>query len=209
MYLLDDPLSAVDAHVGRHLFDACLCGLLKGKTRVLVTHQLHYLAAADLVAVVRHGEVSDMGTYEELVERGVDFQQFKLHEATDPEEHQFEPIVEEDEEDEEDGSASQVRAGCCHLGHSCCLMGLTISRVVVARCMGSGQMNIEGQAAAELSCVRHSQRSRLHQAPNLQGQQSETQRVNDEEAFASQARCLLLAVPCTLCCGAWHAGLGL
>ena len=117
MYLLDDPLSAVDAHVGRHLFDACLCGLLKGKTRVLVTHQLHYLAAADLVAVVRHGEVSDMGTYEELVERGVDFQQFKLHEATDPEEHQFEPIVEE--EDEEDGSASQVRAGC-RGGRGCC-----------------------------------------------------------------------------------------
>lgn len=38
--LLDDPLSAVDAHVGRHLFDRCICGLLKDKTRVLVTHQL-------------------------------------------------------------------------------------------------------------------------------------------------------------------------
>lgn len=38
--LLDDPLSAVDAHVGRHLFDACICGLLAGSTRILVTHQL-------------------------------------------------------------------------------------------------------------------------------------------------------------------------
>ncbi len=38
--LLDDPLSAVDAHVSKFLFDECICGILKGKTRVLVTHQL-------------------------------------------------------------------------------------------------------------------------------------------------------------------------
>jgi hypothetical protein len=41
VYLLDDPLSAVDAHVGRALFERCLCGpLLRGATRILVTHQL-------------------------------------------------------------------------------------------------------------------------------------------------------------------------
>ena len=44
--LLDDPLSAVDAHVGRHLLDSCICGALRGKTRVLVTHQLMALASA-------------------------------------------------------------------------------------------------------------------------------------------------------------------
>ena len=44
--LLDDPLSAVDAHVGRHLLDSCICGLLRGKTRILVTHQLMALASA-------------------------------------------------------------------------------------------------------------------------------------------------------------------
>ncbi|GFH15645.1 uncharacterized protein HaLaN_11906 [Haematococcus lacustris] len=48
IYLLDDPLSAVDAHVGRHLFDMCLCGLLAGSTRILVTHQLQYVDAADV-----------------------------------------------------------------------------------------------------------------------------------------------------------------
>jgi len=78
VYLLDDPLSAVDAHVGRHLFDSCLCELLAGKTRILVTHQLHYLAAADLVAVVKHGSISDIGSYDELVARGVDFHEFQL-----------------------------------------------------------------------------------------------------------------------------------
>lgn len=40
VYLLDDPLSAVDAHVGRVLFDDCICGQLADKTRLLVTHQL-------------------------------------------------------------------------------------------------------------------------------------------------------------------------
>jgi ABC-type protease/lipase transport system fused ATPase/permease subunit len=38
--LLDDPLSAVDAHVGRALFEGCICGQLRGKTRLLVTHQM-------------------------------------------------------------------------------------------------------------------------------------------------------------------------
>ena len=81
VYLLDDPLSAVDAHVGRHLFDSCLCELLAGKTRILVTHQLHYLAAADLVAVVKHGSISDIGSYDELVARGVDFHEFQLSDS--------------------------------------------------------------------------------------------------------------------------------
>ena len=42
-YLLDDPLSAVDVHVGRHLFTNCIRGFLKNKAVILVTHQLQYL----------------------------------------------------------------------------------------------------------------------------------------------------------------------
>ncbi|CAG9108056.1 unnamed protein product [Plutella xylostella] len=52
IYLLDDPLSAVDAHVGRHLFEACLVGYLRRHTRVLVTHQLQFLKDVDQVRVV-------------------------------------------------------------------------------------------------------------------------------------------------------------
>ena len=40
------PYRAVDAHVGRHLFDECICGLLRDKTRILVTHQLQVRALA-------------------------------------------------------------------------------------------------------------------------------------------------------------------
>lgn len=73
IYLLDDPLSAVDAEVGRHLFQQCICGLLKNKPRILVTHQLQYLKAADQILVLKEGHMVAKGTYAELQRSGVDF----------------------------------------------------------------------------------------------------------------------------------------
>jgi energy-coupling factor transporter ATP-binding protein EcfA2 len=64
VYLLDDPLSAVDAHVGRQLLDECITGLLAGKTRVLVTHQLQVLPSADLVLVMVEGRITHRGTHQ-------------------------------------------------------------------------------------------------------------------------------------------------
>ena len=49
--LLDDPLSAVDAHVQRTLMQEVVCGVLGKATRVLVTHQLQFLPQADLIVV--------------------------------------------------------------------------------------------------------------------------------------------------------------
>eukprot|EP00884_Botryococcus_braunii_P012469 jgi/Botrbrau1/21222/Bobra.39_2s0023.1 len=77
VYLLDDPLSAVDAHVGRHLFTSCICGLLGGSTRILVTHQLQYLRAADEVIVLSGGGITHRGTYDDLCTAGVQFVQFE------------------------------------------------------------------------------------------------------------------------------------
>uniref|UniRef100_A0A8C8HSL0 Multidrug resistance-associated protein 4 n=1 Tax=Oncorhynchus tshawytscha TaxID=74940 RepID=A0A8C8HSL0_ONCTS len=73
IYLLDDPLSAVDAEVGRHLFEQCICGILKNKPRILVTHQLQYLQAANQILVLKEGHVVGRGTYSELQHSGVDF----------------------------------------------------------------------------------------------------------------------------------------
>ncbi|KAA8579516.1 hypothetical protein FQN60_006609 [Etheostoma spectabile] len=73
IYLLDDPLSAVDAEVGRHLFEQCICGLLKNKPRILVTHQLQYLQVADQIVVLKEGHMVTKGTYTELQRSGVDF----------------------------------------------------------------------------------------------------------------------------------------
>ncbi|KAM3597276.1 uncharacterized protein V6R79_002334 [Siganus canaliculatus] len=69
VYLLDDPLSAVDAHVGKHIFEHVIGpqGLLKDKTRVLVTHGLSYLPQADLILVMVEGEITEMGSYQELM----------------------------------------------------------------------------------------------------------------------------------------------
>lgn len=54
IYLFDDPLSAVDTHVGKHLFNECIVEYLAGKTRILVTHQLQFLKQADLVIVLNN-----------------------------------------------------------------------------------------------------------------------------------------------------------
>ncbi|KAI2474095.1 ATP binding cassette (ABC) transporter subfamily C member [Diabrotica virgifera virgifera] len=51
IYLLDDPLSAVDTRVGKHLFEKCIKGFLGSKTRILVTHQLQFLKDADVIIV--------------------------------------------------------------------------------------------------------------------------------------------------------------
>ncbi|KAL9189124.1 hypothetical protein ACHAXT_011614 [Thalassiosira profunda] len=74
LILLDDPLSAVDAHVGEHLFREAITGdVCRGATRVLVTHHVHFLPRCDAVIVLEEGTVKHTGTYHELVERGVDF----------------------------------------------------------------------------------------------------------------------------------------
>lgn len=71
--LLDDPLSAVDAHVGRHIMDRAICGLLSNKCRVLATHQLHVLHRADRVVWMKDGCIHQIGTYKHLMETDAGF----------------------------------------------------------------------------------------------------------------------------------------
>ncbi|KAM6957268.1 multidrug resistance-associated protein 1-like [Aplochiton taeniatus] len=78
VYLLDDPLSAVDAHVGQHIFDQVIGpkGVLKDKTRVLVTHGVSVLPHVDLILVMVEGEITEMGSYRELMARKGTFSEF-------------------------------------------------------------------------------------------------------------------------------------
>ncbi|KAJ3031489.1 UNVERIFIED_CONTAM: hypothetical protein HDU68_003429 [Siphonaria sp. JEL0065] len=71
--LIDDPLSAVDAHVGKHLFERCIRGALGNRTRILVTHQLHFLPQCDKIVVMKDGEISEQGPYQELIGNNGDF----------------------------------------------------------------------------------------------------------------------------------------
>ncbi|XP_052106560.1 ATP-binding cassette sub-family C member 10-like isoform X1 [Mytilus californianus] len=67
VYLLDDPLAAVDAHVAKHLYTKCIMGLLKNKTRILCTHHTKYLSNADVVMEIRDGTVVQIGTPSEVL----------------------------------------------------------------------------------------------------------------------------------------------
>ncbi|KAL9893444.1 putative multidrug resistance-associated protein lethal(2)03659 [Glossina fuscipes fuscipes] len=77
IYLLDDPLSAVDAHVGRHLFEEGIgprsCLAQQNVTRILITHQVHFLNEVDWIVIIENGRISRQGTYEELVISELDF----------------------------------------------------------------------------------------------------------------------------------------
>ncbi|KAJ6623028.1 ATP-binding cassette sub-family C member 4, partial [Pseudolycoriella hygida] len=75
IYLLDDPLSAVDVKVAKYLFENCICGILKSKTVVLVTHHLKLLSADETIQVVflRDGAVASIGPLSKVKEH-LDFQ---------------------------------------------------------------------------------------------------------------------------------------
>ncbi|CAG5018046.1 unnamed protein product [Parnassius apollo] len=92
LYLLDDPLSAVDTHVGKHLISECITGLLQNTTRILVTHQLHHLKAADNIIILRNGEIETQGTFDEVSRSPL-----------------FEELLEEDEQPEAEGRAQLLR----------------------------------------------------------------------------------------------------
>ncbi|XP_014299326.1 ATP-binding cassette sub-family C member 4 isoform X1 [Microplitis demolitor] len=67
IYILDDPLSAVDTHVGKHLFEECIQYYLAGKTRILATHQLQYIKSVDGILLMEHGTVRMFGNYVDLL----------------------------------------------------------------------------------------------------------------------------------------------
>ncbi|KAF9933078.1 Multidrug resistance-associated protein 1 [Linnemannia zychae] len=70
VYLLDDPLSAVDAHVDQHLWENLIGpnGLLKEKTRLLVTHGIHHLEHVDQIVVIKDGQITENGHYDDLMD---------------------------------------------------------------------------------------------------------------------------------------------
>lgn len=70
IYLLDDPLSAVDTHVGKTLFDQCILGFLNEKVVILATHQLQFVSKASQVVLLEDGQMLMKGTFDELKDSG-------------------------------------------------------------------------------------------------------------------------------------------
>lgn len=100
VYLLDDPLSAVDAHVAKHIFDNVIGpdGLLRGKTRVLVTHGISFLPQVDHIVVIVDGRVSETGSYQELMKQNGAFAEFLRNYAFDDDVEEEEPTILDEEE---------------------------------------------------------------------------------------------------------------
>ncbi|KDR78885.1 hypothetical protein GALMADRAFT_244528 [Galerina marginata CBS 339.88] len=74
--IFDDPLSALDAHVGKAVFQNVLLNSESGKTRILVTHALHFLPHVDYIYVMDDGRMAEQGTYQQLMAHGNAFAQF-------------------------------------------------------------------------------------------------------------------------------------
>lgn len=73
IYLLDDPFSAVDAHVGKELFKNCIKQLLRHKTVLLITHHLHYLKEVDQIVLIDDGKIMMQGNFIELLNSDLSF----------------------------------------------------------------------------------------------------------------------------------------
>jgi len=88
LYLLDDPLSAVDSHVGKHMFDKVFGpqGLLRHKTRVLVTHGVSFLPQVDNIIVMKDGRITENGSYRELLDKKGEFADFLVQYLTEKKE---------------------------------------------------------------------------------------------------------------------------
>uniref|UniRef100_A0A8C1YLH7 ATP-binding cassette sub-family C member 5 n=1 Tax=Cyprinus carpio TaxID=7962 RepID=A0A8C1YLH7_CYPCA len=71
--LLDDPLSAVDTHVGSHLFHSAIRHTAKSRTVIFVTHQLQFLPECDEVVLMKDGQIAEHGSHVQLMEKGRDY----------------------------------------------------------------------------------------------------------------------------------------
>ena len=76
VYMFDDPLSAVDSHVGEHIFEQCMVRYLASTTRILVTHKIDILPRCDYIVVLDDtgGRVKAQGTFQSLKDQRIDFE---------------------------------------------------------------------------------------------------------------------------------------
>jgi ATP-binding cassette subfamily C (CFTR/MRP) protein 1 len=96
--LMDDPLSAVDAHVGRHIMDNAICGLLKDKCRILATHQLHVLSRCDRIVWVEEGRIQAVDTFDNLMANNEGFQQLMTMTSAEEEKEEVDDVNEVEDE---------------------------------------------------------------------------------------------------------------
>ncbi|KAI4464939.1 atp-binding cassette sub-family c [Holotrichia oblita] len=108
IYLLDDPLSAVDTHVAKQIFDDCIYTFLKDKCTILVTNQLQFLKFVDHICLLQNGSMAAQGTYKDLQSTGLDFVKI-LDDAHDVELVHKDQNINEYSSEENNEEAEEVR----------------------------------------------------------------------------------------------------
>lgn len=106
LILMDDPLSAVDAHVGRHIFDNAIMGLLKNKARILATHQLWVLNRCDRIIWLEDGKIQAIDRFDNLMR---DHKGFQLLMETTAVEEEHEAEIQVNEDEVEDKKAIKIK----------------------------------------------------------------------------------------------------
>ncbi|XP_050518318.1 probable multidrug resistance-associated protein lethal(2)03659 isoform X1 [Diabrotica virgifera virgifera] len=108
IYLLDDPLSAVDTHVGKHIFEECICEYLGSKCVVLVTHQLQYLKSIQNIYLLKNGQIAVSGSYNNIKDSNTHYSEL-LHDIEEEEEEiRRKSKVVQTKEEEAEGEAGPV-----------------------------------------------------------------------------------------------------
>ncbi|CAG8204861.1 unnamed protein product [Penicillium nalgiovense] len=110
LVLMDDPLSAVDAHVGRHIMDKAICGLLKDRCRILATHQLHVLSRCDRIIVMDEGRINAVDTFDNLMRDNEVFKRLMSSSRQEDMQEEEEEAVDEavDEADEKEPNSKKT-----------------------------------------------------------------------------------------------------
>ena len=90
IYLLDDPLSAVDTHVSKHLFEECIQRYLAGKTRILATHQLQYVKNVDAIILIEQGKVTVFSQFQDLLSQRPEYAELLAAESDSTEDSSLE-----------------------------------------------------------------------------------------------------------------------
>ncbi|RYP63702.1 hypothetical protein DL770_009316 [Monosporascus sp. CRB-9-2] len=109
--LMDDPLSAVDAHVGRHIFDSAIVGLLKGKCRILATHQLWVLNRCDRIIWMEGGKIQAVDTFDNLMANDPGFRHLMETTAVEEKGGEEDPTAAEDKPAEEQKTKKKKKRG--------------------------------------------------------------------------------------------------
>ena len=106
--LMDDPISALDAHVRKQIFMQVFQDILKDRTRILVTHAIDFVHLADKVLIMKEGKIAAQGSYDELKDNEYMKQVMEIHNTHQKESkeiaeqvNEFDAVEEEDNQEQE------------------------------------------------------------------------------------------------------------